>query len=338
MISLFSPSLSRRVRFVLCGLLLLVAFILSISFGQTSISLSSLVDAMFNYDASNVEHIIIHTDRLSRALTATLVGAGLAVSGCLVQVLTRNSLASPSLLGINSGALFFVVLGVSLFTLSDIHQLIGMAFLGAVVSATLVYILGAHGSSNGSPLKMILAGTAISALFLSCTQALLIVNNENMESVLFWLAGSVSNSELTLLSSIWPFFLVAALLTVFLTPHINILMLEEDVAKGLGQNVTVIKIFVAICAVVFAAGAVAIAGLIGFIGLIIPHISRRFFGVDQRWLLPANALLGGSLLLLADTLSRFIMSPQELPVGVMTALLGTPFFVYLARKGNTNNG
>jgi len=335
---ILSTSFSLRVRFILCGLLLFIAFILSISFGQTSIPLSSLVDAIFNYDASNVEHIIVRTDRLSRALTATLVGAGLAVSGCLIQVLTRNSLASPSLLGINSGALFFVVLGVSLFTVSDINQLIGMAFLGAVVSATLVYILGAHGNSNGSPLKMILAGTAISALFLSCTQALLIVNNENMESVLFWLAGSVSNRELTLLSSVWPFFLVAALFTAFLTPHITILMLEEDVAKGLGQNVTVIKICVAICAVVFAAGAVALAGLIGFIGLIIPHITRHFFGVNQRWGLPANAFLGASLLLLSDTLSRFIMPPQELPVGVMTALLGTPFFIYLARKGNTNNG
>ncbi len=315
-----------------CILVTWLSFLASLTFGQTPIRFSSVVESFFYYQPDNLEHLIVQTERFSRAIIAMFVGASLAVSGVLVQAITKNPLASPSILGINSGAVFFLVITFSLFTITSINHLVWAALLGSLLSAALVYLLGSSGNDGASPLRIVLAGAAISALFLSCTQALLIINNENLESVLFWLAGSVSNRELETLLALLPLVVIAFVAIVLLTPHINLLMMNDDVAVGLGQNVALIKILAASAAIVLAASAVSIAGLIGFIGLVVPHISRRLIGLDHRWLIPASALIGASLLLIADVISRFVVPPQELPVGVMTAIVGAPFFIHLARK------
>lgn len=300
--------------------------------GTTDIGWHALWSALHHYDPGNVEHIILITERLPRAIIAALVGASLAIAGALMQTITRNPLASPSLLGINAGAMFFVVVAVSLLPLSAPAHYVWAALLGASVAALLVILLsrGRHGEL--SPLRVVLAGVAVTAMFVAFSQGLLVIDQQSFESVLYWLAGSVSGRELALVVPLLPLFGAALLLCTLLVRHANALLLGDDMATGLGLQATTIKLLLGLVVIVLAGSSVALSGMIGFVGLIVPHMARGLFGIDHRWLLPACALLGASLLLLADVASRFLIPPQEIPVGVMTALLGTPFFVYLARR------
>lgn len=322
----------KALGIVLGVILTLGAWLSSIALGTTSMPASTLVDAFLHYDPASTQHIILRTERLSRAVIAALVGASLAVAGALMQALTRNALASPSVLGINAGAMFFVVTASSLFALRSPIAYVWAGLIGAAVAGVLVYLLGLRGREGLSPIRVVLAGVAITALFVSFSQGLLIVDQQRFESILFWLAGSVSGQRLEAVMPLLPLFLGAGVLCVVLQRHLNALVLDDEVVRGLGLRTGLVKMLVGVAVIVLAGGSVAIAGMIGFVGLIVPHMVRGLFGMDHRWVLPGCALLGASLLLLADTLARFIIPPQEIPVGVMTALLGTPFFLYLARR------
>ncbi|PTY38702.1 iron-siderophore ABC transporter permease [Saccharospirillum sp. MSK14-1] len=315
-----------------CLLLTLVTGFASIALGQTAMSLDTVWQALFAYDDSVVNHIIVRANRLNRAVLAVLVGSSLAVSGALMQALTRNALASPSLFGINAGALFFVALAFTFLSLTSVSQFIWFAYLGAAVAGVLVYVLGMSGPAGLSPVRIVLAGAAMTALFVAFTQGLLILNQESLEGILYWLGGSVAGTSFDTMKPFVPFFLIALFATALLVRQINLMMLDEAVARSLGQRVLATRLALGAIVVVLAGGSVALAGMIGFIGLIIPHLARGLFGRDHRWVLPASALLGASLMLGADTLSRFIVPPQEIPVGALTALVGTPFFIIVARK------
>lgn len=322
-----------RIAGLLLGLALVVtAFVASVMLGTTEIALPTFLEALLHYDPSRVAHIILFKERLPRAIIATLVGASLAIAGALMQTLTRNPLASPSILGVNAGAMFFVVIAVSLLPLHAPAEVVWAALLGALVAACLVVVLsrGRHGEL--SPLRVVLAGVAVTAMFVSFSQGLLIIDRQSFESVLYWLAGSVSGRELSLVVPLLPLFGAALLLCALLVRHANALLLGDDMVKGLGMRAGTIKLLLGLAVILLAGSSVALAGMIGFVGLIVPHMARGLFGVDHRWLLPACALLGASLLLLADVASRFLMAPQDVPVGVMTALIGTPFFIHLARR------
>lgn len=327
----------KTVSLVIAFLLFIFSFILSIVLGQTPIPLSVSLDAFLNYDESITEHIIITTSRTSRAVIATVIGASLAIAGALMQALTRNPLAAPDIFGINAGALFFIVFSATFFSMSSLVDYMWVGFLGAAVAAIMVYLLGSFGGDGLSPIKIILAGAAITALFVSFTQGILVINEQNLEGVLFWLAGSVAGRSIDMLIPIFPFMLAGAILAMFLGRAINILMSGEDVAKSLGQRTILIKILIGIIVVFLAGGSVAIGGSIGFIGLIVPHIVRGLIGTDYRWVIPFCALIGASLLLLADVAARFIIMPQEMPIGVITAFIGAPFFIYIARRGLTKD-
>ncbi|EPC02211.1 hypothetical protein L861_16000 [Litchfieldella anticariensis FP35 = DSM 16096] len=323
---------AKMLGLLLGVVLMLGAWLASLALGYTEIPLGTLVDAFFAYDPSSTQHLILRTERLSRAVIAAVVGASLAVAGALMQTLTRNALAAPSILGINAGAMFFLVVASTWFTLRAPLTFVWAAFLGAGVAALLVYLLGRQGQSGVSPVRVVLAGVAITALFVSFAQGLLIANQEQFESILFWLAGSVAGRGMEMVAPLLPLFLVAAILCAALTRQLNVLALDDEVVKGLGQRSGRVKLLAGAVVIVLAGGSVAVAGMIGFVGLIVPHMVRSLFGRDHRWVLPGCALLGAGLLLTADTLARFLMPPQEVPVGVMTALLGTPFFLYLARR------
>ena len=327
---------AKMAGLLLGGLAALGAFLASIMLGTTDIAWSSLLSAFNHYDPSKIAHIILLTERLPRALIAALVGASLAIAGALMQTMTRNPLASPGILGINAGAMFFVVVAVSLLPLHTPAHYVWSALLGALVAAILVVLLsrGRHGEL--SPLRVVLAGVAVTAMFVSFSQGLLVIDQQSFESVLYWLAGSVSGRDLALILPLLPLFGGALLLSAFLVRHANALLLGDDMVTGLGMQATTIKLLLGIVVIVLAGSSVALAGMIGFMGLIVPHMARGLFGIDHRWLLPACALLGACLLLLADVASRFIIPPQEIPVGVMTALIGTPFFIYLARRKMTS--
>ena len=314
------------------GILMLTAFIASLMSGPTDIPPAALLTSLSDYDPTQVAHIVLRTERLPRAVIAALVGASLAIAGALMQTLTRNTLASPGILGSNAGAMFFVVIAVSLLPLHTPASYVWAALLGALVAAGLVVILSRGRQGELPPLRVLLAGVAVTAMFVSFSQGLLILDQQSFESVLYWLAGSVAGRELSLVAPLLPLFGLALLLCGLLVRHANALMLGDDMVAGLGMRAGTIKLLLGLVVILLAGSSVALAGMIGFVGLIVPHMARGLFGVDHRWLLPACALLGASLLLLADIASRVLMPPQEVPVGVMTALIGTPFFIYLARR------
>lgn len=314
-------------------LLLILAATASVSFGQITIPFSTVLDAFFHFDQSITEHVIIRTTRVSRAIIAMVIGGGLAVAGAYMQALTRNPLASPSIFGINAGAMFFIVLALSIFPAASMLLYMWIAFLGAAVSAVIVYFLGSLGRDGLSPVKMVLAGSAVAALFASFTQGILVLNEENLESVLFWMGGSVSVRTMENVQPLLPIMGAAFILAMLLTRSVNVLISGDDVARGLGQRLGWVKFGLAVIIVVLAGGSVAMGGSIAFIGLIVPHIVRGLVGQDYQWIVPYCALLGASLLLLADVAARFIIMPQEMPLGVMTAFMGTPFFIYIARRG-----
>jgi iron complex transport system permease protein len=327
-------SFAKMVGVIIGVLLILLLMWCSVIFGLTKITPQMVIDSYTEFNGSN-EHIIIKDTRIPRAFIAAAVGSSLAIAGTIMQGLTSNPLASPSIFGINAGASFFVVLGISLLGITSLEFFSWLAFLGAAVASIIVYVLGSMGRDGLTPIKLTLAGAAIAALFSSLTQGILTLNEQALDQVLFWLAGSVQGRDLDLLISVIPYLIIGWACSLLIGSKMNVLNMGEDVAKGLGQRTLLVKIFGALIVVFLAGGSVAIAGPIGFIGIIVPHISRWLVGIDYRWVIPYSAILGAMLLLLADIGARYIIMPAEVPVGVMTAFIGAPFFIYIARRGIT---
>ena len=315
----------------LCIVVLLLALFLNIAFGAADIKLQTVLAAIFAFDAADTNHLIIQTLRLPRAFTAILVGAALGVAGAIIQGLTRNPLADPGLLGIEAGATLAVVGGVFLFNIHSLTVFALFAFLGATLTALAVYALGSIGRGGTTPFKLTIAGAALSSMLASLTTSILIFNQRSLEDVRFWLAGSIAGREMSLVLEAAPFILVGLFLAFALGRQITTLSMGEDVARGLGLNVAAIKLVCAGAVVLLAGSAVALAGPVGFIGLIVPHVVRMFAGVDYRWVLPYSALLGASFLILSDLLARILVRPFDMPVGIMTAAIGGPVFIYLVR-------
>lgn len=327
------PSFVRISKFAgLCFALalLIISLFVSITLGAAKISVSTVMAALVDFDGS-FNHLIIRTVRLPRVLAGATVGAALAVAGAIMQGLTRNPLASPGILGINAGASFAVVLAVLLLGSPPLSTYALFAFIGATVAAIFVYGLGSIGRGGATPLKLTLAGAVFTAFISSFTTAILIIDQNTLDQVRFWTAGSLAGREMDLFLQTLPYIVVGLIGALLLGRQITTLSLGEDIAVSLGQNTTRVKLLSALMVVLLAGGAVALAGPVGFVGLVIPHIVRMMVGVDYRWILPYSALLGGILVTLADIGARIIIRPQELPVGVMMALLGAPFFIYLAR-------
>lgn len=314
-------------------LLLCAASIASLSFGKISIPFTDTLEALFHYDASNTNHIIVRTSRLTRTCIAIAIGASLSIAGTLMQALTRNPMAAPDLFGVNAGALFFIVFSMTFLAVESLTSYMWIGFLGALVAAAFVYMLGSLGQSGLIPTRLILAGAAISALFVAFTQGMLVLDEQRMQSVLFWLAGSVAGRDMETLLPVLPFIILGICIALVMGKHLNILTSGEDVAKSLGQNTLLIKLLAGFIIVFLAGGSVAIAGSIGFVGLVVPHIAKGIAGPNYQWVIPLSGIIGAILLLLADVVARLIIAPSEMPIGVMTAFIGTPFFIYIARKG-----
>jgi len=325
--------MSNGLKLCCAAVVLLLSGVLSLAVGATWIPLSHITAAFVHPDPLSVSHVLVTTTRLSRTLMAMAVGASLAVAGALMQALTRNPLASPGLFGINAGATFFIILCSSLFSLSSPDAWLWSAFIGAAVAGSLVWLIGNMGQGSLSPLRIVLAGAAMAALFSAFSQALLVVNQDGLDTVLFWLAGSLTERSLSVAAPLLICGVLGLLGAMLLAGQVNVLDAGEQIATGLGQRTGLIRLLMSVLVVCLAGSAVALAGSIGFIGLLVPHMVRKGLSIDHRWLLPGCALLGAIVLLLADTLSRVLILPQEVPVGVMTALFGAPFFILLARRG-----
>ncbi|TDO86432.1 iron complex transport system permease protein [Halanaerobium saccharolyticum] len=321
-----------NILLLLMGILLLF-IILSLAVGQHFISVSSVYQAVFNYDQESTRHLIIRSSRLSRTVIALAAGGSLAVAGALMQALTANQLAAPGIFGLNSGAVFLLVIAAAFFGVSSMTIRIWLAFTGSMAAGLLVYFIASLGRNGLSSLKMILAGAAVTALFHSFTQGILVINQESLESVLFWLSGSTAGRDLEMILPLLPFILAAVILSLILAKDINILLIGEEMAAGLGQKTIIIKLLLGLSIVILAGSSAAAAGAISFIGLIVPHIGRFFVGSNYHWLIIYSFILGAALLLFADIIARIVIMPQEVPIGVMTAFMGAPFFVYIVRRG-----
>jgi iron complex transport system permease protein len=248
-----------------------------------------------------------------------------------MQGITRNPLADPGILGINAGAAFAVALAIFAFGASSPSIYIWYALMGAGVTAISVYVFASLGRGGITPLNLTIAGAAISAFLASLTTGILIVSQRTLEEIRFWLVGSLAGADETIIWQILPYICMGMILALALARQITILNLGEDIARGLGQKTLWVKMTAAISVLLLAGSSVAAAGSIGLIGLVVPYITRMLIGVDYRWVIPYSALFGAILLLASDVAARLVIQPQEVPVGVMTALVGAPFFVYLAK-------
>lgn len=313
-------------------LLLLFLLCSSIVYGYTDTTWKMAIDAFTDFNGTN-EHIVIQSVRLPRALIASAIGASLAISGVLMQTLTKNPLASPDIFGVNAGAGLAVVTGVTVFGISNLQVFTWLSFLGAAIAAISIFMIGSMGRGGLTPMKLTLAGAAMTAMVASLTQGLLVSNEALLEQVLFWLAGSVSGRSLDNLVAVLPYLAIGWVLALIMSGKMNVLSMGEDVAKGLGLNIVFLKLVLGLAIILLSGGSVAVAGPIGFIGIVVPHLTRSIVGIDHRWLIPFSGLFGAVLLIAADVISRYILMPREVPVGVMTAIIGTPFFIYIARKG-----
>jgi iron complex transport system permease protein len=315
---------------VAAGVLVAVA-LASVAYGSKPIPLDTVWDALWGFDGSN-DHLIVRSLRLPRTVIGLGVGAALGLAGAVMQGVTRNPLAEPGLLGIESGAALAVVTGIYLFDVTSLTGYVWFAFAGAAAASVTVYFLGSLGQGGATPVKLALAGAAMSALVASVTSAILLLDLETLDQFRFWVVGSIAGRDATVAAQLAPFLAVGVVLALAAARSLNTLALGDDVARSLGQRVQRARGVSALAVVVLCGAATAAAGPIGFVGLTVPHIARAICGPDYRWILPWSLVLAPTLLLGADVIGRVVARPGELQFGIVTAIVGAPFFVALVRR------
>jgi iron complex transport system permease protein len=300
--------------------------------GSSTISAARVMSALSAFDGS-AEHVTVVDVRLPRLVVAAVVGASLGIAGALMQSITRNPLAEPSLLGVSWGAALAAVGGQVVAGIDTADALVPVAIGGAAAAGLVVVVLGATGRTGLTPERLIVAGAAVSGLLAALVQGLLVLDRESLEVARRWLAGSLNGAGWDALVAATPYLLAGALLTVFLVRPLSTLALGEDVARGLGVRTGLIKATGALAIVALAGGSVALAGPIILVGLVVPHAARVLVGRDLAPLLIACGVLGALLVIVSDIVARIVVAPEELPVGVMTALVGAPVLLHVARRG-----
>lgn len=328
----WAPARRTAAVMVVTLLLLFVAAVAGLGFGSNPIAPSVVIEAIFSYDPSNNDHLVIVQSRLPRIVLGIIVGAALGLAGALMQSVTRNPLADPGILGINAGASLFVVIAMSLFGITTPRGYIWFAFFGAAVAAVVVYLLGTARGNAASPVRIALAGTAVSIVLGALTQMVVLSNEAAFNTFRFWSIGSLQSRGFDVIATVVPFVLVGIAFALLLAGPLNAIALGDDVAASLGTRILSTRIAAALAVVLLAGAATAAAGPIGFIGLGAAHIARFASGNEHHRLLPAATIIGATLLVTADTLGRFITAPSELQTGIAAALFGGPLFVALVRS------
>jgi len=319
------------------GVPLLVAalaalFLLHIALGAKNLPIRTVVDALTAFDPAEFDHVIVMNLRLPRAVIAVVVGACLSVAGALMQGVTRNPLADPGLLGLSAGASFAVVMATALFGLTSMALVPWIAAAGALAAALVVYFVARWVPGGATPLSLTLAGAAISAFLAACISIAHLLSEDTFMNLRVWLTGSLAGRDINVLLYTGPWLAIAMLLSLALARQVTVLAMGDEVAQGLGVRTTSLKVQVLVAVVVLTAGSVALAGPLGFIGLVIPHVVRLYVGADYRWIVPYSALAGAAYLLAVDIVARIAIPPQEISTGIITALVGAPLFVHLVRR------
>lgn len=312
--------------------LLATILILSLATGARPIPASTVWAALTAFDPTATEHRIVWDLRLPRTVVGLLVGAALGLSGAVLQGATRNPLADPSILGINAGAALAVVLGVAVFGMTQLTSYVWLAFMGAGAAMLVVYSVASLGREGATPIKLALAGAAITAVLQSIINAVLLTSPRTLDEVRFWQVGSLAGRSMDIVLQVAPFLAIGAVLALATARLLDGLSMGDDVARALGQRVGLSRGLAGLSAVILAGAATAAAGPIAFIGLTVPHIARAITGPGYRWILPYSMLMAPILLLGSDILGRIIAPPGEVQVGIVTAFVGAPFFIALVRR------
>lgn len=319
----------RRIVLIVLPILMFVTCIASLMIGQVSFNLEQIWNGLFNSEAS-LERRIIWDLRLPRVLIGVMVGMCLATAGAILQGVMKNPLADPGIIGVSAGAGVMAI--VVMIVLPGLMIFLPLAaFLGAFLSALLIYLM-AWKKGGASPMRIVLVGVAINAVIGAVTNALMLLYSERVQAVLPWLAGGIAGVGWKQFEMVIYYVLVAIVLSIYSIKHIRILRLGDEVAKLLGHNVERSRFFLILLSALLAGIAVSVAGLVGFVGLVVPHILKLIIGGDYRFLLPASALGGGFLVVFADTIARTAFNPIELPVGILLSFIGGPFFLYLIQR------
>ncbi|WP_226659100.1 FecCD family ABC transporter permease [Pseudalkalibacillus hwajinpoensis] len=304
---------------------------LSVALGAADIKLMTVWQSIFQFDPKSTEHSIIREFRMPRSVADILIGASFAVAGAIMQGVTRNPLADSGLLGLNAGATLMIAISFAFFPGLSYTSLMIFSFIGAGIGAALVFGIGSLSRNGLSPIRLVLAGAAVSALFTAVSEGVAI-HFQLSQNLAFWFAGGTAGLKWPQIQILLPWIVIALIVALFLSKSISLLSLGEDVAVGLGQRTKWIKALAAVVVLVLAGAAVSAVGPIGFVGLVIPHIARFLVGVDYRWIVPCSAVLGGLFMIVADMGARLINAPYETPIGAIFALVGVPFFLYVARR------
>ncbi|MGN4126150.1 FecCD family ABC transporter permease [Lysinibacillus sphaericus] len=310
--------------------LTLIAAIIAIGLGSVHIAVPDILKSIFNGREEGVYTTIIWDIRLPRVLLALIIGANIAISGALLQAVMGNPLADPGLTGVTSGAAAFVLL-IMLANPAYTHLIPLAAFVGGLLAATIVYAL-AWRRTGITPITIILSGVAVNALCGGVIGFLSIIYSDRLPSAVQWLNGSLAAKGYASLQMIYVYAIIGWILSIFAIRKANIIRLGDQVAVNLGENVTRIRILLSILAVFLAAISVAAIGMIGFVGLIVPHMARLLVGSDYKYMLPMSMAMGAIVLLLADTGGRTLFAPLDIPAGILMAVIGGPYFLYLMRK------
>lgn len=322
----------RLLGIVLLAVTLGLVSLGSLAVGAKAIPTSTVLDAVFANDQTVTDHLIVRELRLPRTIVGVAVGAALGVAGALMQGLTRNPLADPGLLGVTAGASFAVVLAIWIFAFGSLMNLVWFAFVGAAIASVLVYALGSVGRGGATPVRLALAGAAMNALLFALTRAVTLLDQATLDQFRFWAVGSLAGRDQQVAADMTPFIVVGLVLAVAVSRRLNALALGEDMARALGTGIASTRAMTGLAVTLLTGAAVAAAGPVAFIGLVVPHAVRAWFGPDQRWLIPASALAGPTMLLFCDIIGRVIARPGEVQVGIMTAAIGGPAFVVLVRR------
>jgi iron complex transport system permease protein len=324
------PGRVRLLWLVVVVAVLVALMAASVAVGSRDVGWSDIVAALGG-SSENIGQAAV-TKRIPRTVLAAVVGAALGLSGAVMQGVTRNPLADPGVLGINMGASLAVVAGIAWFGLFSATSIVWTAIVGASVSAVFVYAVGSLGRGGPTPLKLALAGAATSAALASFITAVALPRGDIASSVTSWEIGGVGGATFSGIGTVVPFLVVGFAISILSARSLNSLALGDELAAGLGERVALVRGVAALGSVLLCGAATAVAGPIGFVGLVVPHLCRLLVGVDHRWMLPFSALTGACLLIASDVVGRIVARPTELDVGIITALIGAPFFIAIVRR------
>ncbi len=329
--------LTKIILLVLGSILSLGLCVLaSLAFGARYVEFHNVINALLDPQSNSFGALVVQ-ERIPRTVFSIIAGASLGVSGALMQAITRNPIADPSILGVNTGASLFVVSGIAFFHINTASEYIWFALAGAAVTAIIVYGIGSLGYGGATPIKLALAGAATSAALASLVSAVILPRTEVMNAYRFWQVGSVSGATWEGIGTILPFLIIGMTIGILSTPALNALALGDEVATGLGVNTGVIRIICAFAGVLLCGATTALAGPIAFVGLMIPHTMRLICGSNLRYVVPMSAVGGALLLTISDIIGRLIGTPGELEAGIITAFFGAPILIFIAMKAKVRS-